>query len=144
MFLSGRPCRTRVEDNRIYVDHGLTGTNRERPDLREALAACRESDTLVVPKLDRLARSLPDASAIADELTACQVRLNLCGSVYDGIHHPDWCSDQPQRGLPRVEAVAGGRWPAGRATPRRAPHRSYLPCPCCLSDLRRCRRGRRA
>ena len=24
---------------RIYVDHGLTGTNRERPGLREALAA---------------------------------------------------------------------------------------------------------
>ena len=27
---------------RIYVDHGLTGTNRERPGLREAMAACRE------------------------------------------------------------------------------------------------------
>jgi DNA invertase Pin-like site-specific DNA recombinase len=38
---------------------------------------------LVVTKLDRLARSLPDARAIADELTAGQVRLNLGGSVYD-------------------------------------------------------------
>ena len=38
-----------VADNRVYVDHGLTGTNRERPGLREALAACREGDTLVVP-----------------------------------------------------------------------------------------------
>jgi len=37
----------------------------------------------VVTKLDRLARSLPDARAIADELTARQVRLNLGGSVYD-------------------------------------------------------------
>jgi DNA invertase Pin-like site-specific DNA recombinase len=72
-----------VAANRIYVDHGLTGTNRERPGLREALAACREGDTLVVTKLDRLARSLPDARAIADELTAGQVRLNLDGSVYD-------------------------------------------------------------
>ncbi|MDQ1536819.1 MAG: hypothetical protein QOE58_1212 [Actinomycetota bacterium] len=50
-----------VAANRIYVDHGLTGTNRERPGLREALAACREGDTLVVTKLDRLALSLPDA-----------------------------------------------------------------------------------
>ena len=58
-----------VAANRIYVDHGLTGTNKERPGLREALAACREGDTLVVTKLDRLARSLPDARAIADELT---------------------------------------------------------------------------
>ena len=57
-----------VEAERIYVDHGLTGTNRERPGLREALAACRAGDTLVVTKLDRLARSLPDARAIADEL----------------------------------------------------------------------------
>ena len=56
-----------VAPNQIYVDHGLTGTNRERPGLREALAACREGDTLVVTKLDRLARSLPDARAIADE-----------------------------------------------------------------------------
>ena len=38
-----------VPANRIYVDHGLTGhqpgTNRERPGLREALAACRDSAT---------------------------------------------------------------------------------------------------
>jgi DNA invertase Pin-like site-specific DNA recombinase len=61
----------------------LTGTNRERPGLREALAACRAGDTLVVTKLDRLARSLPDVRAIADELTARQVSLNLGGSVYD-------------------------------------------------------------
>ena len=72
-----------VATNRVHVDRGLTGANRERPGLREALAACREGDTLVVTKLDRLARSLPDARAIADELTARQVRLSLGGSVYD-------------------------------------------------------------
>jgi DNA invertase Pin-like site-specific DNA recombinase len=75
--------RLGVTAERIYVDHGLTGTNRERPGLREALAACREGDTLVVTKLDRLARSLPDARAIAEELTARHVRLSLGGSVYD-------------------------------------------------------------
>jgi DNA invertase Pin-like site-specific DNA recombinase len=72
-----------VASERIYVDHGPTGTNRERPGLKEALAACRAGDTLVVTKLDRLARSLPDARTIADELTARQVRLNLGGSLYD-------------------------------------------------------------
>jgi len=72
-----------VEADRIYVDHGLTGTNRERPGLRDALAACRAGDTLVVTKLDRLARSLPDARAIADELTTRQISLSLGGSVYD-------------------------------------------------------------
>ena len=34
-------------------------------------------------KLDRLARSVPDARDIADELTARGVRLNIGGSVHD-------------------------------------------------------------
>ena len=68
---------------RIYVDHGLTGTDRDRPGLREALAPCRAGDTLAVTKLDRLARSLPDPRAIADELTTRQISLSLGGSVYD-------------------------------------------------------------
>ena len=72
-----------VEPDRGYVDHGFTGTNRDRPGLAEALAACRAGDELVVTKLDRLARSLPDARAIADELTRRQVKLNLGGSVHD-------------------------------------------------------------
>jgi DNA invertase Pin-like site-specific DNA recombinase len=72
-----------VDPAGIYVDHGLTGTHRERPGLRQALAACRAGDTLVVTKLDRLARSLPDARAIADELTGRQVKLALGTSVHD-------------------------------------------------------------
>lgn len=60
-----------VEPERIYVDHGLTGTNRERPGLREALAACRAGDALVVTKLDRLARSLPDARASSFGWLSC-------------------------------------------------------------------------
>jgi DNA invertase Pin-like site-specific DNA recombinase len=72
-----------VGDDRIYVDHGLTGTNRDRPGLRLALAACRAGDTLVVTKLDRLARSLPDARDILDELTKHNVKLSLGGSSHD-------------------------------------------------------------
>ncbi len=68
---------------RHNVDHGLTGRNRDRPGLREALAACRAGDTLVVTKLDRLARSLPDARDIVEELTAADVKLNIGGSVHD-------------------------------------------------------------
>jgi DNA invertase Pin-like site-specific DNA recombinase len=59
-----------VDPKRIYTDHGLTGTNRLRPGLDQALAAVRGGDTLVVPKLDRLARSVPDARHIADALVA--------------------------------------------------------------------------
>ncbi|MGO9801612.1 MAG: recombinase family protein [Candidatus Binatus sp.] len=71
-----------VSANRIYVDHGLTGTNRARPGLDQALAAVRRGDTLVVPKLDRLARSVPDARHIADALVARGVTLALGTSRY--------------------------------------------------------------
>lgn len=72
-----------VLSENLYVDHGLTGTNRERPGLGKALAAVRAGDTLVVTKLDRLARSLPDARDIADELNRKGVALSLGGSIYD-------------------------------------------------------------
>jgi DNA invertase Pin-like site-specific DNA recombinase/predicted RNase H-like HicB family nuclease len=72
-----------VSAERTYVDHGLTGTNRERPGLREALAARRSGDTLVVTKLDRLARSLPDAREILEDLTRREVKLSIGGSVHD-------------------------------------------------------------
>ena len=39
-----------VRPERIYTDHGLTGTNRDRPGLDQALAAARTGDTLVVAK----------------------------------------------------------------------------------------------
>ncbi len=72
-----------VTADRIYTDRGFTGTNRARPGLDQALAAVRSGDTLVVPKLDRLARSVPDARAIGDSLAARGVKLQLGSSVYD-------------------------------------------------------------
>jgi DNA invertase Pin-like site-specific DNA recombinase len=72
-----------VSDERVYLDHGMTGRDRKRPGLEQALAAVREGDTLVVPKLDRLARSVPDARAIGDSLAARGIRLSLGGTVYD-------------------------------------------------------------
>ncbi|WP_242893227.1 recombinase family protein [Actinomadura litoris] len=50
-----------VHEERIYLDKGLTGTNREGLGLGQALAAVRASDTLV----------------------AREVRLSLGGSIYD-------------------------------------------------------------
>jgi DNA invertase Pin-like site-specific DNA recombinase len=72
-----------VAEDRIYVDHGLTGSNRARPGLDQALAAVRGGDTLVVTKLDRLARSVPDARLIADQLAARGVKLALGGTIHD-------------------------------------------------------------
>ncbi|MDX3763127.1 recombinase family protein [Streptomyces sp. AK02-04a] len=72
-----------VPEDRIYLDKGLTGTKRERPGLDQALASVRAGDTLVVPKLDRLARSVPDARDIGDSLVRRGVALSLDGRIYD-------------------------------------------------------------
>ncbi len=72
-----------VDEANIYIDRGFTGTNKDRPGLGHALAATRTGDTLVVPKLDRLARSVPDARTIADSLAERGASLSLGGSVYD-------------------------------------------------------------
>ena len=47
------------------------------------MAAVRSGDTFVVPKLDRLARSVPDAREIADTLQVRGVKLALGNSIYD-------------------------------------------------------------
>jgi hypothetical protein len=52
-------------------------------DRNQALAGVRAGDALVVPKLDRLARSVPDARAIGDDLADRGIKLSLGGQVYD-------------------------------------------------------------
>ncbi len=84
------------------LDHGLTGTTRARPGLDQALAAVRAGDTLVVPKLDRLARSVPDARAIGDSLIARDVKLSLGGQLCDGYGR-DTC----KRGRGAASAIDG-------------------------------------
>ena len=75
--------RLGVQPDRIYTDEGFSGRNRARPGLDQALAAVRPGDTLVVSKLDRLARSVPDARSIGDELAKRGVRLQLGAAIYD-------------------------------------------------------------
>jgi len=73
-----------IPTDRIYTDHGITGASRlKRPALREAMAAIREGDTLAVTKLDRLARSVPDAHALVGEITAKRAKLRIGDNVHD-------------------------------------------------------------
>jgi DNA invertase Pin-like site-specific DNA recombinase len=69
--------------DRIYIDRGFSGTNKARPGLEQAMAAMRKGDTFVVPKLDRLARSVPDARAIGDTLAERGVKLQIGSSIHD-------------------------------------------------------------
>jgi DNA invertase Pin-like site-specific DNA recombinase len=52
----------------IYKDEDLSGATRARPALQQCLAALEKDDTLVVWKLDRLARSLRDTIFMLDDL----------------------------------------------------------------------------
>jgi DNA invertase Pin-like site-specific DNA recombinase len=71
-----------ISPERTYVDHGLTGTNRDRPGLREALAACRAGDTLVVTNSTawpaRCATPAPSSRAHRR-----QVKISLGGAIHD-------------------------------------------------------------
>ena len=66
----------------LYTDT-VSGSVTTRPGLTQALSHLRAGDTLVVPKLDRLARSVPDARDIGDSLIARGIKLSLGGSLYD-------------------------------------------------------------
>ena len=52
----------------IHEDRGLSGAARDRPGLAAALARLAPGDVLVVWKLDRLGRSLPDLVQLLDRL----------------------------------------------------------------------------
>jgi DNA invertase Pin-like site-specific DNA recombinase len=83
--------------NRVYVDHGLTGTNRERPGMREALAACREGDTLV-------ARQARPAGPFAARRAGHRRRAH-CST---GASEPGWVGVRPD-GPGRPVAVLRAR-----------------------------------
>jgi DNA invertase Pin-like site-specific DNA recombinase len=66
---------TRHGAEQVFVDKA-SGTSREgRDKLAEAIRYARKGDALVVTRLDRLARSVPDLHLIAQELQAKGVDL---------------------------------------------------------------------
>ena len=59
---------------KVYAEK-LTGKHSDRPSLQLALDYVREGDSLIVTKLDRLARSSVDLGKIADQLQQKRVDL---------------------------------------------------------------------
>ena len=60
-----------------------TGTSRQRPRLNACLEYVREGDTLVVTRLDRLARSTLHLCQVADQLQAKGVHLKVIDQSID-------------------------------------------------------------
>lgn len=54
--------------DRVFVDHGVSGAATDRPELERLLDQVREGDVVVVTKLDRLGRSLPQVFDIVETI----------------------------------------------------------------------------
>lgn len=150
----------------IYTDWARSGANRARPGLDNALAALRgaaevakqhpgETATLVVPKLDRLGRSLADLRDIADEIDAVGGRLEFAGTIHDP-HDPasklffsmlalfaeferDLIAQRTREGLEIAKAAGKlkGRAPALSQIQQKAVVDAYLAGNVSMSDLAR-------
>lgn len=55
---------------KVFEDAGVSGATRERPGLKQALAALQPGDVLTVWRLDRLGRSLADLIELVNALKA--------------------------------------------------------------------------
>jgi len=61
----------------------LSGGKTDRPELHKAIDYLREGDSLVVTKLDRLARSLSDLHNLVAEIEAKGASLNILNQAID-------------------------------------------------------------
>jgi DNA invertase Pin-like site-specific DNA recombinase len=68
--------------NRIFTDHGVSGTTASRPELDKLLDHLRNGDEVVVWKLDRLRRNTRNQLALIDDLERRGVHFR---SVTEGI-----------------------------------------------------------
>ena len=61
----------------VIYKESFTGMKRYRPELDKLMSVLKEGDTLVVTKLDRIARSAKNGLEIIDELLARGVKINV-------------------------------------------------------------------
>ena len=60
----------------IYLE-SFTGTKKDRPKLNELMGVLKEGDTVIVTKLDRIARSTRDGLDIIEEFISKGVTINI-------------------------------------------------------------------
>lgn len=115
-----------------------TGSTRERPELATCLRTLRKGDTLVVWKLDRLARSLKDLVAIIDDLQARDVgfrslteAIDTCSTGGRLVFHIFGALAEFEHSLIRERTIAG--LAAARARGRRGGRKPAM----CKQDIRK-------
>ncbi|MEV6039388.1 recombinase family protein [Nonomuraea sp. NPDC052116] len=73
-----------VPEDRIYIDHGFSGTTRRnRAGLDQTLAAVWNGSVFTVTKFDRFACDMAEANEILTGLSGRGVLFGLGASVYD-------------------------------------------------------------
>ena len=65
------------ENCEIIYQEKWTGTKVDRPEFKKVLAALKSGDTLVVTKLDRLARNSKEGIAIIDDLFKRNIKVHV-------------------------------------------------------------------
>ena len=68
---------------RVFVDEGVSGSLASRPELDRCLDTLREGDTLVVWRLDRLARSLRNLLDLVELLSSKGIHLRSLTEAID-------------------------------------------------------------
>ena len=114
---------------KVYEEKA-SGAQRERPAFQAALGYMRRGDTLVVWKLDRLARSLKQLIETIEELGGRGIGFRSLTEAIDTttaggklVFHIFAALAEFERGVIRERTLAGLRGP------RAGPHRWQAPCP---------------
>src|SRR6201987_325736 len=102
-----------VRDPDIYTDK-ITGTKAERPGLQNALSHLRTGDTLVVWRLDRLARSLSNLIELVNRLAgqgtafkSLTERIDTASATGKLVFHIFGALAEFERNLIKERTVAG-------------------------------------
>jgi len=64
-------------DPDLIFEDVFTGAKCDRPELKKLLSVLEESDTLIIPKLDRMARNVSQGVAVIEELVQKGVTINI-------------------------------------------------------------------
>ena len=62
-------------DKNIFVDHGLTGKNTNRPELQRLLETVQSGDSITCTELSRISRSTKDLLGLSEQLQTLGVDL---------------------------------------------------------------------
>lgn len=70
-------------DDRIFLDDGMTGRNKDRPKLQEMLSVLKSGDCVTVTELARLSRSTKDLIELSERFQELGVDLKSLKEQFD-------------------------------------------------------------